>query len=272
MGKMSNLSAMRAFEDQVMQLTRTKLAQLFDSTLLVSYATETEIIKLCRDALRQGFHSVCVNPFWVHLSSSIVLEKLSVCSVVGFPLGANKLETKLKETELAIDDGANEIDFVLNICALKESKFDVIQKEVAQFVETSKHGGNERGIEVTTKLILETYLFLHVDREDRLAINKDILRRACYLAAEAKIDFVKTCTGFDTGAGKSFVTPDDVAFLKSVVGQTTMVKASGGIRTLSQVIELVRSGASRIGTSSAASIMEEFDSKQVPSIPISVQS
>src|SRR5439155_5634098 len=100
MGKMSNLSAMRAFEDQVMQLTRTKLAQLFDSTLLVSYATETEIIKLCRDALRQGFHSVCVNPIWVHLSSLIVLEKLSVCSVVGFPL--DRKSTRLNSSHVAI--------------------------------------------------------------------------------------------------------------------------------------------------------------------------
>jgi len=253
-----------------MQLTRSKLAQLFDSTLLVSYATEADVVKLCRDALRQGFHSVCLNPFWVRFSSSIILKKLSVCTVVGFPLGANTLEAKLKETELAINDGAEEIDFVVNIGALKGHQYDHIQQEASRLVETAKQASNERGIDVITKMILETYLFLHVDREEQLETNRDILRRACRIAAEAKVDFVKTCTGFDTGAGKSFVTPEDVAFLKSVVGPTTKVKASGGIKTLSQVIELLRSGASRIGSSSAVSIMEEFDSKRVPSIPIAV--
>src|SRR5260370_3817547 len=241
---MSNLSAMGTFQDPVMQLTRSKLAQLFDSTLLVSYATETDVLKLCREALGQGFHSVCINPFWVRLASSIALKRLNVCTVIGFPLGANTLEVKLKETELAINDGADEIDFVLNIGALKGSKFDHIQQEATEFVRTAKRAASERGIDVITKLILETYLFLHVDREEQLLTNADILRRPCHLATEARVDFVKPCTGFVTVAPQPFVTPDDVTFLRGAVGPTMKVKPSGRLRTLSQGIELLSSGAS----------------------------
>lgn len=210
------------------------LAGLIDHTLLKPEATKEEIIQLCQEAKEYRFHSVCVHPVWVKTCSQLLKDsEVKVCTVIGFPLGANKPEVKAFETGQAILDGAREVDMVLNIGALKSGDDKLVLEDIAAVVEAA------RG-QALVKVILETSL-----------LNEGEKVKACQLAKQAGAHFVKTSTGFSTG-GASI---EDVALMRDTVGHSLGVKASGGIRDRQFCLQLLEAGATRIGTSSGVAIV-----------------
>ena len=212
----------------------TNPAQLIDHTLLKPIATRADIERLCAEARRYGFCSVCVNPFWVKFAKEQLQgSPVKVCTVVGFPLGANTTAVKAFETKQAVADGADEIDMVLNIGALKSGDFATVLTDI-QAVRDACTGK-------ILKVILETS---QLSDEEKVS--------ACELAAKAGADFVKTSTGFVGGGA----TVQDVALLKKSVPPHMQVKASGGIRTRADFDAMVTAGATRIGTSSGSRIVE----------------
>ena len=201
---------------------------IIDHTLLKATATQAEILKLCLEAKEFKFWSVCVNPVWVKLAKQ---QGVRVCSVVGFPLGANTLAVKVAEAKQAIKDGADELDAVMNLSWLKMGKIADLRHGLKTFVSAC------RGKIV--KIIIETcYL---TDKEKILAAK---------LVKQSGADFVKTSTGF----GPSGATVEDVKLLRKVVGPDFGVKASGGIKTREQALAMVKAGANRLGTSSGIEI------------------
>jgi deoxyribose-phosphate aldolase len=179
-----------------------------------------------------------VNPHWVLLARKILEgSAVRVCTVIGFPLGANRTSVKTTEAHLALTEGATEIDMVQNVGALRSGDFGTVQTEIAELAQIA-HAGK-----AILKVILETCL-----------LNDEQKRTACRLALEAKADFVKTSTGFST----SGATEDDICLMRQMVGAATGVKASGGIRSLDAVRSMVAAGATRIGTSSGVQILKEF--------------
>ncbi len=251
-----------------MELSRRNLADLIDSTLLGAFARESDIQKLCQDAIESEFWAVCVNPVWVPYAARFAGRRFKVVAVVGFPLGANTPTSQVEAPVEAVATGADEIDFVLNLGALRAQRFEIVRNEAAQIVKGAKKEAAEQGRAVLTKAIIESYVFLHADAEP-MSAGEAILEGACQILRTAGVDYVKTCTGMDTGFGKSVTSPEDVSFVKKAAGPTLRIKAAGGIRSLDQVAKLVRSGASRIGTSSANQIMKEFDQLGRKSIRIS---
>jgi deoxyribose-phosphate aldolase len=219
-------------------LIPSSIPSLIDHTLLRPDATEGDIARLCQEALDFGFVSVCVNPCWVPFAAQALRDGSSrVCTVVGFPLGANHSQIKLAEARQALDEGAAELDMVLNIGALRSGHHARVRDEIAALAELA-HGEG-----AILKVILETCL---LTREEKLA--------ACEAAAEAQADFVKTSTGFS----KAGATVGDIQLMREAVGHLIGVKASGGIRTLAALQEVVQAGANRIGTSSGISIIREI--------------
>lgn len=217
-----------------------KISSIIDHTLLKADATEGEIKKLCLEAIEHQFYSVCVNPSRVELASSLLKNsKVKVCTVIGFPLGATSTHTKVFETIEAIKNGASEIDVVINIGALKDGNCTFVEDEITQIVKES------RG-RALVKVILETSL-----------LTDDEKVMACEAAKRAGADFVKTSTGFSSNGA----TVEDVALMRKTVGNTMGVKASGGVRTLEKVKEMMKAGANRIGTSSGVSIVKNMPSK-----------
>lgn len=213
-----------------------ELAKLIDHTLLKPDATKDEIRCLCTEAKKYGFWSVCVNPTNVSLAVYFLRESnVKVCSVVGFPFGANTSEVKALEAEKAINDGASEIDMVFNIGALKSGDFDLVKRDLCKVVERVKVRK-----EIIVKVIIETGLL--TDEEKVLASG---------FVKESAADFVKTSTGFNARGA----TVHDVKLIRDVVGPNFGVKASGGIRTRSDVLKLIKAGANRIGTSSGVTII-----------------
>ena len=211
------------------------IAHLIDHTNLKPDASESDIIKLCEETVDHGFASACVNPIFVPLAASFLREKKpKVCTVIGFPLGADSAEMKFAEARFLIHQGAEELDMVLNIGALKEGNIDIIQREIGQVVNAAD--GN------CVKVIIETCL---------LSTDKKVL--ACTLAQNSGADFVKTSTGFSS-AGAII---EDVELMRETVGDGMGVKASGGIKTAADVKAMVDAGANRIGTSSSISIIHE---------------
>lgn len=215
-------------------LTQGALAALIDHTLLKPEASSHEIEQLCLEAKRYGFASVCIQPYRVRQAAHwLEGSTVKVCTVVGFPLGANCSHTKAIETEQAVAQGATEIDMVLNIGALKEGDDTVVEKDISSVVQAAN--GH------LVKVILETCL-----------LSDEEIRRACSLSIKAGAQFVKTSTGFS----KSGATVEHVALMRQLVGQNFGVKASGGIRDLDTLMQMVRAGANRIGTSSGVSLIE----------------
>lgn len=211
-----------------------KLNSMIDHTLLKADTNKEAIISLCEEAKRYKFAAVCVNPYYVSLCREILEGSgVKVATVVGFPLGANTKDVKAYETRRAVEDGADELDMVLNIAALKNKEYQVVKEDIKAVVEAA--GGR------IVKVILETCL-----------LNEEEKIKACQLALEAGADFVKTSTGFST-AGASV---EDVKLMKSVVGDRMEVKASGGIRDYETAMKMIEAGASRIGTSSGIKIVE----------------
>ena len=211
------------------------LAGKIDHTMLKSDATPDEIKSLCEEAKKYNFASVCINPCYVSLCSKLLKgTEVKVCTVIGFPLGATTTEVKKFEAEQAIQNGAQEIDMVINVGRLKQGNYDYVFNDVNQVVLTAKRKN------LICKVILETALLTDEEKV-----------KACVICKKAGADFVKTSTGFSKGGA----TVGDVALMKYVVGSGIGVKASGGIRTKKEAEEMIASGADRIGASASVKIV-----------------
>ncbi|MCI0129684.1 MULTISPECIES: deoxyribose-phosphate aldolase [Enterococcaceae] len=212
------------------------LAKYVDHTLLKPDATREQIKTLCEEAAEYDFASVCVNPFWVSYAAEILADaKAKVCTVIGFPLGANTTETKVFETTNAIENGAEEIDMVINIGALKNKEYDIVEQDIAAVVKASHP-------KAIVKVIIETCL-----------LTDEEIVKACELSVAANADFVKTSTGFSTGGA----TPKDVKLMKDTVKDNAFVKASGGVRSKEDAFTMIEMGADRLGTSSGILLVKE---------------
>jgi deoxyribose-phosphate aldolase len=217
------------------------IAALIDHTILKADATRAEIVKVCREARQYSFASVCVNSYWVPLvKAELAGSPVKVCAVVGFPLGAASTEAKVAETAVAVRDGAQEIDMVINIGALKSGDLDAVRADIEQVVRTA-HQPVANQARAIVKVIIETSL---LNDEEKVLASK--------LSKQAGADFVKTSTGFSTGGA----TAHDVALMRSAVGPQMGVKASGGVRTLEDLRAMTAAGATRIGASASVKIVE----------------
>lgn len=210
------------------------IVNMIDHTLLKADATKEQIITLAEEAKEYSFASVCVNPTWVKTAAEVLRDTpdVKVCTVIGFPLGATTPETKAFETKNAIENGATEVDMVINIGALKGKQDDLVERDVRAVVEAA----NGKAL---TKVIIETCL---LTEEEKV--------RACELAVKAGADYVKTSTGFSTGGA----TVEDIRLMRKTVGPDIGVKASGGVRSREDAMAMVEAGATRIGASSGVSI------------------
>ena len=216
-----------------------QINKFIDHTLLKAFATSDEIRKLCEEAKKYNFKSVCVNPVHVSLAKECLEgSDVLVCTVIGFPLGANTKEIKAFETIDAIKNGADEIDMVINIGKAKEHDYTYIEDEIKMVVAASTGK--------TTKVIIET---CYLNDEEKM--------NCCLAAKKAKATFVKTSTGFGTGGA----TANDIRLMRETVGPDMGVKASGGIRNLDDLELMVENGATRLGASSGVAIMENSSSK-----------
>lgn len=221
-----------------MEISKQELAKIIDSTNVKMTTTEDEIEKLCQDAIAYGFGCVCVNPVWVKLAASFLKNsKAKVSSTVGFPFGASMTEIKAMEALRAVEDGAKELDMVVNMSLLKSADYKAVKRDIADVV-----GIKRLDRSIVVKVIIET---AHLTKEEKIM--------ACNLAKEAKADFVKTSTGF-LGLG---ATVEDVRLMRETVGRDMGVKAAGGIRTYAEVARMIEAGANRIGTSAAVEIIKE---------------
>ncbi|MGB9780781.1 deoxyribose-phosphate aldolase [Caldanaerobacter sp.] len=216
------------------------IAKMIDHTLLKPNATEEEIKKVCEEAKEYGFASVCINPCFVDLAYKMLKDTdVKVCTVIGFPLGANTVETKVYEAIEAVKKGAKEIDMVLNISMLKSGKYEYVKKEIEEVVKAAKSYDKD----IAVKVILET---CYLTDEEKI--------KACEFAKEAGADFVKTSTGFGTGGA----TVEDVRLMRKTVGENFGVKASGGIKSYEDAKAMIEAGANRIGASAGVKIVEEW--------------
>ena len=223
-------------------MTKEQLVKLFDHTCLYAYATEAHMKKLCDEARAYNFAMVAVNSVQVKLCKKFLKDTdVHVGAAIGFPLGQTTIASKVFETVDAIQNGADEIDYVINITELKDGNYDYIREEMRQIVAECRKAN------VISKVIFEN---CYLTQEE-----KEIL---CKIALEVKPDFIKTSTGFGTGDA----TLDDVKLMKSIVGDAVKVKAAGGVRDLETCMAMVEAGAERIGTSAAVKITEEFVSRQ----------
>lgn len=221
--------------------TKTELAGTIDHTLLRPETTHGDIVELCRQAREYGFRTVCLNPCFVSAAAAeLDGSPVGVCTVIGFPLGANETFIKAAEAAAAVRAGAAEIDLVLNIGYLKGRQLDKVQSDLSGVVQAARR---ERAGTVI-KVILETFLLTEREKIE-----------ACGLAVLSGADFVKTSTGFAGGGA----TVGDIALLKKTAGPGVGIKASGGIRNLTKALQMIEAGASRIGTSSGISILKEFE-------------
>lgn len=212
--------------------------KFIDHTALKPDTTKEVITKLCEEAKQYNFASVCVNPTWVKYCAEFLKETdVKVCTVVGFPLGANTSEVKAFEAKNAISNGAGEIDMVINIGALKDKNNELVYEDIKAVVDASESH--------CVKVIIETCLLTD---EEKVTV--------CELAKKAKATFVKTSTGFSTGGA----TADDVALMKKTVGDFCEVKASGGVRNFNDMMSVINAGATRIGTSAGVQLMNNEES------------
>nr|WP_096201315.1 deoxyribose-phosphate aldolase [Bacillus sp. FJAT-45350] len=213
-----------------------KIARMIDHTLLKPEATKEQIIQLSKEAAEFDFASVCINPTWVSVAYEELKDKpnVKVCTVIGFPLGASTPEVKAFETKNAIENGATEIDMVINIGALKDKNDSLVEQDIRAVVDAAKGSA-------LTKVIIETSLLTD---EEKL--------RACQLSVKAGADFVKTSTGFSIGGA----TLPDIKLMREAVGPTIGVKASGGVRDRQTALAMIEVGATRIGASAGIAIVK----------------
>lgn len=232
-----------------------EFSKYFDHTILKADASEEDVNAICLEAMKYNFASVCVNSYRTKQVANLLLDTdIDVCTVIGFPFGAMSTMAKKLETLTAIEDGATEIDMVMNVGALKDGDLDFVKKDIAEVKEVCAN--NTMGRDVVLKVIIETCLLTDEEKV-----------QACELSVEAGADFVKTSTGFSTGGA----TVEDVALMRKTVDAKTMameketgitrnrvkVKASGGIRDLETAKVMIAAGADRLGTSATVSIVKE---------------
>lgn len=214
---------------------RKSLAKLIDHTDVRPIATDADIKRLCDEAVKHGFCAVCVQPYFVRLASSLLANEsgVKVCTVVGFPFGTNVTDVKVFEVRKAIEDGAEELDVVMNISAVKSGNYAYLEEELNKIMSAAE--------DTVIKLIIETG-YLTVEE----------MKKVCDIAVKAGVDYIKTCTGF----GPRGVSLDDVRLIKEFTGGKVGIKASGGIRTYEQAVSLIEAGATRLGTSRSLKILE----------------
>lgn len=211
------------------------IPSMIDHTILKADATRDMVKTLCEEAIEYKFAAVCVNPYHVEFCSELLKNSdVKVATVIGFPLGANTKETKAFETIDSINKGADEVDMVINIGALKDKNYDLVKEDIESVVKAA----NGKAI---VKVIIETSL---LTEEEKM--------KACELSLAAKADFVKTSTGFSTGGA----TVEDLKLMKSIVGNNMEIKASGGVRDLETAKSMIEAGATRLGTSSGIKIAD----------------
>ncbi|KMV76925.1 deoxyribose-phosphate aldolase [Coprobacillus sp. 8_1_38FAA] len=209
--------------------------KMIDHTVLKADTPLETVKRICDEAIEYGFASVCINPCHVAYCADYLKDSdVNVCTVIGFPLGANTSAVKAFETKDAIANGADEIDMVMNIGALKDKNYDLVRDDVKAVVEAANG--------TLVKVILETCL-----------LTEDEIKKACELCVEAKADYVKTSTGFSTRGA----TIEDVQIMKAAVQGKAKVKAAGGVRTHEDMVKIVEAGADRIGTSAGCSLVEK---------------
>jgi deoxyribose-phosphate aldolase len=237
LGRMLGQGAERFGLQAARALYPREVARLIDHTLLKPDATRGQIETLCAEAREHGFATVCVNPAWVSLCAErLAGAETRVCTVAGFPLGANLAEVKAFEAERAIAQGACEIDMVINVGALKSGDYRTVEREVAAVADACRRSG------ALSKVIIEAAL-----------LNDEEKVKACVIAKAARADFVKTSTGFGPGGA----TAADVALMRRVVGPEMGVKAAGGVKDLKAAQAMIEAGADRIGASVGVKIVQE---------------
>ncbi|EOH85265.1 deoxyribose-phosphate aldolase [Enterococcus asini] len=211
-----------------------ELNRMMDHTILKADATEQDVLQVIEEAKEYHFYSVCINPTWVKLAAEkLAGEPVAVCTVIGFPLGANTSEVKAYETTDAINNGADEVDMVINVGALKSAQYKKVQQDIEAVVAAAK----DRAL---VKVIIETAL-----------LTKEEIVKACELAQAAGADFVKTSTGFSTSGAAAA----DVKLMRETVGSSMGVKASGGIHSAQEAMAMIEAGANRLGTSASVAII-----------------
>jgi len=224
-------------------MVRRDIAQFIDHTLLKADATEKQIIQLCLEAKENSFAAVCVNPYYINLASKLLAgTKVKIATVIGFPLGANSCKVKAYEALEAFKAGADEIDMVINIGALKDNQTDIVQREIQEVVAIAKNQPSEKIV----KVIIETALLTDEEKT-----------RACEIILNTGAHFVKTSTGFSSGGA----TIQDIKLLKSIVEDQVLIKASGGIKNYETALAMLEAGANRIGTSSGVEIVSGHKTK-----------
>lgn len=211
------------------------IAQYIDHTVLNADAVTGDIEKICKEAAEYNFKTVCIEPYWVpYAKEQLTGTKVGITTVIGFPLGANASAIKALEAKQALEDGATEVDMVINIGALKSEDYDTVLNDIKAVVDAVSG-------EAVVKVIIETALLTKAEKV-----------RASELAKKAGADFVKTSTGFSTGGA----TIDDIKLMRATVGPDMGVKASGGVRDYADAVAMVEAGATRIGASSGIAIVE----------------
>ena len=223
-------------------VTVEQLANMIDHTNLKAFADDAAFEKLCDEAKKYNFKRVAINPAQtVRCKKKLEGSPVHVGAAIGFPLGQTTLECKIFETKDAIEKGADEIDYVINVAELKKKNYDYIKKEMEEIVKICREAGK------TSKVIFENCY-----------LTDDEKRKVAEIAKEVKPDFIKTSTGFGTGGA----TVEDVKLMKSVVGDEVKVKAAGGIRDLKTALAMIEAGAERLGTSAGVAIVEEYNNQK----------
>jgi len=226
-------------------LTREQLAKTIDQTLLRPVATIQEVQSLCLTAKRNHFAAVVINPSYISIAKRILSgTDVKVCSVVGYPMGANTIETKVFEARDNVKKGADELDVVINFGMLKSGNFDYIEKEISVIISVIRREQMaEYNKQINIKIVIEAG-----------ALEKEEIKKVCRLVEESGADFIKTSTGFGTRGAEL----DDVRLIREVVTRNIGVKAAGGIKTFKDAQALIDAGATRLGTSSGLNIIEEY--------------
>ena len=223
-------------------VTVEQLANMIDHTNLKAFADDAAFEKLCDEAKKYNFKMVAINPAQtVRCKKKLEGSPVHVGAAIGFPLGQTTLECKIFETKDAIEKGADEIDYVINVAELKNKNYDYIKKEMEEIVKICREAGK------TSKVIFENCY-----------LTDDEKRKVAEIAKEVKPDFIKTSTGFGTGGARV----EDVKLMKSVVGDEVKVKAAGGIRDLKTALAMIEAGAERLGTSAGVAIVEEYNNQK----------
>jgi len=220
-----------------LQISRKELAEIIDSTNVKAITTRNEIESLCKEAVQYGFRCAVVNPVYVKFAAKLLKgSNVKVCSTVGFPFGISLPETKALEAIKAVEDGAEELDMVINLSAFKSGDYEFVKRDIAVVVDVKRLSK-----EIIAKVIVET---AYLTMEEKVI--------ACKLAKEAGADFVKTSTGFFGGGA----TVEDVRLMRQTIGRNMGVKAAGGIRTYADAVAMIEAGANRLGTSTAVAIIK----------------